>query len=671
MNDGIFRNTCPRNCFGSCGMLSHVKNGKLVKVTGDPSHGFTDGKLCAKGYAYTQFVYNPHRLKYPMLQSPRGSGNWRHITWDQAYEIIAEKMIQLKERYGSNLASGYNKYSGNLGLLHYATEGMFNSIGPHTKPFGNPCALTGLNALARSFGSQFSSVPEDMACSRLIVLWGANPAVTNVHQMKFIYEARRKGAILVVIDPIFTQTAKKADLYLQIKPGTDKWLALGLAKLILENGYASPDFLNDKGVGWREYLDFLAEGFTMEDVYEMTGIATEAIAELYSLYSTVNPAATWAGLGIQRNSHGNDSIEAITSLVAISGNLILPHAGLYFMHSEVEQFPNQLLHHQGPVYEEVGPRFVDISDYASNVLAFKEPPLKLLWIASRNIFTQDQNLAEWMELFDQLELIVTVDMYMTKTAKQSDLVLPATTHFEEEDLNVGYWHYWLGYNQKAIPAYYGAKSDLQIARELTTRLNQLSPGFSNFPAEKEPIDWIRGELTPKILDRYAIDSLEALMEKPHSKKEKPAFPSDTPLFSFFTPGEKKAMAESTGNSETGTDDYTLLTPQSLLKIHSQYEWVTWLNGKVETESMIEIPVSAARKHGLKNDEKIELYNENGSFVGITNVANHLPDTVVLTHQAGSNPINQIMKNTNQETPDSSSYFYDSVVKIRKWRESDV
>lgn len=667
MEDGIYRNTCPRNCYGTCGILSHVKNNRLVKVTGDPSHGFTKGSLCAKGYAYTQFVYNPHRLKYPMLQTPRGSGNWVRISWDDAYSIIGKKIIELQARYGSNLASGYNKYSGNLGLLHYATEGLFNSIGPHTKPVGNPCALTGLNALEHSFGKKFSAVPEDMTYSKMIVLWGANPAVTNVHQMKFIYEARRKGAILVVIDPVLTQTAKKADLYIQIKPGTDMWLALGVAKLLYENGYASNDFLNERGEGWNEYINFITHGITMQEVYEITGVSPEAIAELASLYSSIKPTATWAGLGIQRNSNGNDSIEAINSLVALSGNLTIPNAGLYFMHFDVETFPNKLLNLEGPPNEHVlESRSVDISDYANNALSFDNPPLKLLWIASRNIFTQDQNLAEWKELLDQLELIVTVDMYLTKTAMQSDLVLPAATHFEEEDLNIGYWHYWISLNQKAIPAYYEAKSDLQIARELTRKLNQLSPGFSNFPHEKEPIDWICEEITPEIKHLYGINSFEDLMTKAYHKKEKSIFPGDRQIFRFFTPNENNSVA----SKASELDSFTLLTPQSLLKIHSQYEWVSWLNAKTD-ESVIEISLATAKKKGIADQDKVELYNESASIIGTARISNHLPDNIVLTHQAGNNPINQLIKNKDTEKTDSSTYFYDSIVRLRKWRESNV
>ena len=168
-------------------------------------------------------------MKYPVLQSPRGSGNWKRISWDEAYNIIARKILELHDRYGSNLALGYNKFSGNLGILHYATEGMFNSLGPHTKPAGNLCMGTGEQAIRDSFGGEFRNpAPEDMAEAKLVVLWGANPAVTNVHQMKFIYSALKKGGNLVVIDPLFTATAAKRTCMFKFVPALTPSLLMGL-----------------------------------------------------------------------------------------------------------------------------------------------------------------------------------------------------------------------------------------------------------------------------------------------------------------------------------------------------------------------------------------------------------------------------------------------------------
>jgi anaerobic selenocysteine-containing dehydrogenase len=668
MEDGIYRNTCPRNCYGTCGILSHVENGKLVKVTGDPEHGFTQGHLCAKGYAYTQYVYNPNRLKYPMLQNPRGSGNWKRITWDEALTIIASKFIELNQRYGSNFASSYNKVSGNLGLLHYATEGMFNSIGPHTKPVGNPCALTGKNAVNRSFGKNFSSIPEDMAGARLIVLWGANPAVTNVHQMKFIYEARRNGAQLVVIDPVFTQTAKKADLYIQIKPGTDRLLAHGITKLVIEKQYHAQEFLEKKTDGWEDYKNYLENQLELDQVSNQTGVPLEAIEEISELYGTINPVVTWAGLGIQRNRHGGESIGAINSLAAVTGNLYVPNGGLYYMHFDVDEFPCALLNHKGPEHSSIiASREIEINDFASHAFSLSEPPLKLLWIASRNI-TQDQNLNAWTKLFKELELVVTVDLYMTKSAEASDIVLPAATHFEEEDLNVGYWHYWLSINQKAIEPYYEAKSDLQIARDLTRKLNELSPGFSNFPAEKEPIDWIKEELTPEIKEMYSFDCIEDLLKRSYERK---VYQKGTRNFRFFPPNiseesfrnvEKQAQSEPVQNSEK---EYKLITPQSLLKIHSQYGWISWLNKDAQNDSLIELSAETAQIHGIQDLGKMEIYNIQGSIVGIAKINPHLPKEIILANQASNHSINHLMQNDEHSKEDSSAYFYDSVVHIRR------
>ncbi|WP_070120875.1 molybdopterin-dependent oxidoreductase [Bacillus marinisedimentorum] len=673
MKDGIYRNSCPRNCYGTCGILSHVENNKLIKVTGNPNHGYTKGKLCAKGYAYTEFVYSPHRLKYPMMQTPRGSGNWQRISWDEAYSRIAEKMIELNRRYGSNLASGYNKFSGNLGLLHYATEGMFNSIGPHTKPVGNPCALTGKSAFNRSFHKSYSSVPEDMQGANLIVLWGANPAVTNVHQMKFIYGARRRGAKLVVIDPIFTKTAQKADLYIQIQPGTDMWLALGIAKILLQEEKYAEEFVERHSEGWAVFKHWLETELELEYVHEKTGVSLEAICELSSLYASIKPAATWAGLGIQRTCNGSNSIEAINSLVAMTGNLTEPNGGLYYMHFDVEKFPCALLHHQGPQHPVIkSSREAEISNLAENALKFNDPPLKLLWIASRNILTQDTNLNAWQELLDQLELVVTVDLFMTKTAQQSDIVLPAATHFEEEDLNIGYWHYWLSLNQKAIPPYYEAKSDLQIARELTQKLNERSPSFSNFPADKEPIDWIKDELTPEIMQRYGISCIEDLMERPFHKKGEPLFSDMKEKFHFFLSIGSELPEKDSAGSRQNRRAFRLISPQSLLKIHSQYEWLSWLHPRENKEAYVQISRSAAADLKLDENMKVEIFNEHGKVIRRVKINPLLPSHTILATQGGQHPINQLIKEDGkQREQEASSYFYDSLVNIRKWREPDV
>lgn len=658
----ISRNACPRNCYGTCSILSYVEDGRLIKVTGDPKHGFTQGHLCAKGYAYTQYVYNPYRLKYPMMQSPRGSGQWKKISWDEAYTIIAEKILELYERYGSNLASGYNKFSGNLGLLHYALEGMFNSIGPHTKPYGNLCLSTGEQAVRESFGDLESPIPEDMEKSKLIVIWGANPAVTNIHQMKFIYKARKMGAKLVVIDPVYTETAAKADIYVQLNPGSDTLLALGVAKIVLKSLNEQHDLGENHRLGWVEYQKLL-EDIDLLEVCKITGVSLEVIEELSTLYRTIKPIATWNGFGLQRNKYGGQSIKAINSLVALCGNLNVPNGGVYYTHSDTSDFPLNLLNFPEKEHTTIQrSRLIDSTNYAEEARNLTEPPLKLLWIAARSPLSQDQNIKVWKELFDQLELIVTVDLFMTETAKLSDLVLPAASHFEEEDLNVGYWHHWLSINQKSINPYFEAKSDLKIARELMIRLNTMSPGFSSFPSELEPMDWIKAELSEHVKSLYGISSYHDLIDAPKHRKQDILSEKEI-TFSFVQNKDVKQMLEEISVSVDQTYPFRLLSPQSLLKIHSQFSTLPWLHPNRD-ETVVEINEKVAKNKGIADGSKVNILNENGFVSAKAKTNCHLPIDVILVRQTGENSINQLIcTEVNSDSNASSTHFYDSFVDI--------
>lgn len=650
-------------------MLSYVKDGRLVKVTGDPKHGFTQGHLCAKGYAYTQYVYNSLRLKYPIIQSPRGSGNWKRISWDEAYTMIAEKMIELFNRYGSNLASGYNKFSGNLGLLHTAVEGMFNSIGPHTKPIGNICLATGANAMKESLGQLISPIPEQMANSKAIILWGANPAVTNIHQMKFIYTAVRNGAKLIVIDPIYSETATKADVYIQINPGTDALLALGVTKLLLEGGHELPNLMKEETKGWDDYKGSICKEIDLSYVSKATGVSLEVIERLAHIYATVKPTATWIGFGLQRNKLGRASVKAVNSLVALSGNLYIRHGGLYYSHEDLADFPLALLTFPEKNHPTLkGSRTINITNFPIEAQNFSDPPLKFLWIASRSTLSQDQHVSAWKELLHELEFIVTVDLYMTETAKHSDLVLPAASHFEEEDLNVGYWHHWLSINQKAILPFFEAKSDLKIARELTSKLNELSPGFSTFPADLEPLDWIEKELSPEIKKLYGIHSYKDLLESPrHRIYEDDSLSAEANKFSFINSDEIEQLIADVKFDDHKEKQYPfrLLSPQALLKLHSQFTYVSWLHPEPD-ETLIEMNEEVALEKGINDGEKVKLFNQNGEITASVKLDPLLPKEVILVEQTSNNSINQLIGIPfDEEDHDESTFFYDSYVNVMK------
>lgn len=660
----VFRSTCPRNCYGSCGMLSHINGNKLTRVLGDPEHGYSKGRLCAKGYAMVQYALDDNRLKYPLLKIRRGSGNWRRISWDQAYEILAEKYLELYKIYGSNLAAGYYKGAGNQGFLHYATEGMYAGLGAHTYPEGKISITSGFNALGEVIDEYLSPDPEEMVNSKLIVLWGANPAVTNVHQMKFIYQARKEGGQLVVIDPILSVTGERADFFIQIRPGMDAWLAWGIAKHLLANKLINEEYLLQNTKEWQRYKQHLMN-VKMEEVQAFTGVRIEVIEELANLFAKSHPSANWLGIGLQRNRFGGEAVRAISALAAMTGNFGYPGGGLYFRHQNIKDFPLALAKPIQP-HAKTYSRKIPINNFAHKALDLQDPPLKLLWISCGNPLAQDHSLQAWEKLLRQLDFVVTVDLYLTRTAQESDMILPAASFFEAEDLHLSNWHYWLSINQKALPAFYETKSDLQIAREFSTKLNTLKPGFSTFPAEKEPLDWIESELTPHIRQLYDLDQVSDLYNSPKKLHTNNRLPRVNYQFSPPTPESLISLTESSQvkrfESDIGIDfPYYLFTPQSLLKIHTQYETLAWLNP--ESEALIEVSEDIAHRHGISNGSQVKIFNQYGSLRGMAKVNHFLPPKMVVVGQSDQYSINALI--SGNASNGSMVNFFDCKVNLKR------
>ncbi|MEA4900971.1 molybdopterin-dependent oxidoreductase [Desulfitobacterium sp.] len=675
----IYHNVCPRNCYDTCGILSHVQNGRLVKVEGDPHHGYTQGKLCAKGYAYTEYVYSPQRLRYPLRQVPRGSGNWQRISWEEALQVIADKIIELHRRYGSSLACAYNKFSGNLGILHYATEGMFRGFGSHTKLHGNSCLAAGSDAFIYNHGQLKIKDPEDMAEAKKIVLWGVNPARTAINQWKFINQARDKGAKLLVIDPLYTDAAVQSDVYLQIRPGTDGLLAMAVLTILLEEGQLNSEYIQKHISGWEAFQSYLQEKVTLEKASQVTGIPLEGIHELADYYKQ-KPCATWAGFGLQRYSNGGQTMRCIDALVALSGNS-LKGGGLYY-NNTLGIFKENIINFPRPKSQEpIIERGIDINRFAQEALALSDPPLKFLWIASRNPLSQDQDRQDWRKLLQELELVVTVDLFMNETAAESDIVLPAASLFEEYDLNLSYWHQWIAINQKAILPFYEAKSDLEIARSLTKVLNHLHPNFSSFPDQLTALDWIARELTPEILERLGISDWQELLKGPRKLRMtdvngyEQIFPTGTGKFQLYSFQAKEnqlpALARFLEQREAKNPLYPLrlLTPQSLLRIHSQYRNVSWLNQNQQAE-VVEMNPGDAKQRNLGEGENVSVFNEWGMCQRKLRLNRRVPQGVVVIAQSGRDSINQLLarQSADMGTLYSSSRgaaYYDAWAEVGK------
>lgn len=635
-----FRNACPRNCYDTCSIKTYVKDGVMQFIEGAQESTYTRGGCCVKGNSYVKRVYSARRLKYPMMQvGGKGSGNWKRISWDNAIDIIAKKLLEIKKEDGTLLGAALTKYSGNFGITHYGIEGMFNSIGYTTRLAGTPCWPAGIDAQNLDMGDMWCNDPEEMKDSKFIILWGVNPAANSIHSMKYIYEAKKKGAKVVVIDPIFTETASKASQYIQIKTGTDGLLALGMAKIIIEAGLHDQKWLDANSKGYKEYKAYLDKEIKLDDVAKTTGIPLAMIKELALSFAKAKPATIWMGYGMQRHTNGGSMIRAIDAFVAVSGNIGKYAGGARYGHLNTWGFnyaalsqpkPEGSVGYSGPEgakgeFAQVGgakaaytDRFLNINKTARELLNAKEPKVRLLWVACKNVFAQDFDRNQLIRAFQQLDLVVVADQFFNETAKWADIVLPVTTQFEEYDVNVSYWHYWLSLNEQAIKPLFEVKSDLEIAAMLSKRMNQLSAGSCTFPQSVDTKAMMVKEFNPGIYEQFGIKSWEELKNGPVKAKAVIPFGDGK----FKTPSGKFEFYSDKALELFGSalpaylevrkpyDKFRMTSPHSRWSLHSQFQNLEWMED-VHPEPYVYINPDDAEAKMVKEGDTVAVFNKQG------------------------------------------------------------
>ncbi|MGG0717065.1 molybdopterin-dependent oxidoreductase [Robertmurraya massiliosenegalensis] len=650
----VTRHVCPRNCYSSCAMLGYTINGKLTKITGDKKHGYTKGKLCPKGYNYLSHVYHPERLKYPMMQSKRGSGEWIRITWEKAIDIISEKIIELYDRYDSNLSVALNKYSGNFGILHNGVEGFFNSLGQTTRAVGSPCWSSGLDAAIYDFGNNKTSDPEQMVYADTIILWGSNPVWTSIHSVPYIYEAKKRGATIVTIDPVYTATAKKSDVYVQINPGTDGAVALAIAKYLYEKKELDELFIKDYTLGFDVFLNYI-QSLKMEELLKECGLKLETIAAIADTLAEGKNAIVWVGFGLQRNINGGQNIRAIHALMAMTGNIGKQGSGVLYAQMGSLEFSNQITSYFNHGFTKGNCfRSIDMNDFASELQETENPPIKMLWISCRNLLTQNPDQKLLQKMLSYLELIVTVDQFLTPTAQLSDIVLPTTTNFEEWDIVPSYWHYWIGINEPAIKPYYESKSDLEIVCLLAKRLNELRPGFSTFPYDKSVEVFIEEEFTNEIYEKLGICHWQELLDGPRLLEvpkiawENKQFETPSEKFEFCSEralnNGKSPIAEYFVSNPTDKKNmFLLLTNHGQFDLNSQFKNLDLIqSGK--KEPIVYIHPTSASKKGIRNDSRVSVYNDQGEIKLKCRLSHEVHPSILLV-QANHSLVNRLISFT--------------------------
>jgi anaerobic selenocysteine-containing dehydrogenase len=471
------RTVCPRNCYCTCGMLVTVEEGRIVSIEGDPDNPATLGKVCLKGLSYVERVTHPDRLRTPLRRNPEGG--FEAVSWDEALDGIATGLSEIREQSGPR-AVLYYEGSGSHGALSGLADAFWHPFGGPTRAHGDLCWPAGLEATRLTYGDNRHNHPALTARSRFVLLWGHNPAETNVHQWRLILDAQAAGAQVAVVDPRSTDTSDAADLHLQPRPGTDAALALGMAQVLFEEGLHDAGFLESHAEGLDAYRE-RAWGYPPETVADVTGIPPDRIRELARAYGSARPALIIAGFGLQRHHHAGQAMRAVSLLPALTGNIGIAGGGW--------QYANLASHCLRPVPGLPPPPEGGVRSFATSRLGWAlqhlgDPPLRAAWFEKANPVSQHPRTAEVRAGLRGLGLVVVVDQFLTDTARMAHYVLPAKTLFEEEDLVTAYWHPYVQLRQKVLDPPSGVWTETEIWRDLCLRLGYPIRAFEQDPTER-------------------------------------------------------------------------------------------------------------------------------------------------------------------------------------------
>ena len=317
----IVTGACPHDCPDTCSWQIAVERTteQALDIWGHPDHPVTQGTLCGKVDRYLERVYHADRLTHPLRRvGPKGSGHFERISWGAAFEAIAARLRRIIDEWGAEAVLPY-AYAGTMGYLQQeGISGRFFQQMGASRLARTICSEAGFEGYLYTIGSTIGIEPEDFAHARLILIWGSNTLTSNLHLWPFIQAARKQGARVVVIDPARTRTAKAADEWLPIRPGTDGALALGMMHEIINAGLHDSDYVSAYTVGF-EQLSARVQEWTPQRVAQITGIAAERISELARDYATTRPAAIRVNYGMQRHYGGGMAMRNITCLPALVG----------------------------------------------------------------------------------------------------------------------------------------------------------------------------------------------------------------------------------------------------------------------------------------------------------------------------------------------------------------
>ena len=470
----IVRGACGHDCPDTCSWIVEVRDGTAQRLSGDPAHPFTRGTLCAKVNHYLERVYHPDRVLHPLKRTgAKGQGQFVRVGWEEALADIASRWRTIAAESGAEAILPYSS-AGTQGLIQTASldRRLFGSMGCSGLD-RNICGAVAAAGLSATIGCGTGIDPEAILHSRFIVLWGTNTIVTNLHYWPLVREAQRRGAKVVVVDPVRTRTAEAADWHLPIKPASDAALALAVMHVMIRDGLVDHEYVSQYAIGY-EALAERARQYSPAAVTQTVGLPADEIERFAREYATTQPSLLRPLIGAEHHRNGAMILRTLACLPVLSGAWKHQGGGLA-RSTHVLQFKTLDMDRvlMPDVYKP-GVRVLNMRDLGGDLCDDTlEPPIRSLIVYGSNPMVSMPNQGQVRQGLLREDLFTVVhDLFVTETARYADYVLPATSQIEHLDLSPAWGHLYLALNRPAIAPRGESISNTELFRRLARALGR-------------------------------------------------------------------------------------------------------------------------------------------------------------------------------------------------------
>ena len=626
------RIVCAHDCPDMCSLLAEVEDGRIKRIKGDPDQPFTAGFACAKVNRDAELVHSPERLETPLRRiGAKGEGEFAPISWDAALDEITARWRVIVAESGPLALLGY-AYSAHQGQMNRGLMlGLFHALGTSRLVAGTVCDTCCEEAWNMTVGPIGGADPEAVDEADLIISWGADLVATNVHFWAKVEAAQKRGVKLVVIDPRRSRTARQADQYLQIRIGTDAALALGVMHILVRDGLVDRAYVAAHTVGFDRLEAKVLPRFPPARVAAITGLAEADIEGFAALYGAARKSFIRLGEGMTRLARGGETLRAVALLPGLTGAYGRRGGGaLLLTAASCELNYNALRKPSGAETT----RLVNHLRLGDALLTMTDPPLRGLFIAANNpaVTCPDAGKVRRGLLREDLFTVVH-DPFLSVTARYADIVLPAATYLESEDLYRAYGTYYLQYAPAAVMPQGEAWSNFRLAQELAARMGLADPVFGMSP-QQVMAELFQGATGPvAALDPDEVRAGHPIRLAPAGGQE---FRTPSGRLEYYS---EQLAAQGLSPMPVWQPDpqeerdaarwpLRLLTAPGYFQSHTAYSGVGFLRRREGPPSCILHPDDAHRR-GLADGAKVRLFNDRGTVGLVLKISDEVLPGVVL------------------------------------------